>query len=76
VKSFQVLPNEGNGLQSVRVAMAMLFAVNGSVWQAGPIRQRQMLEEKKQTDAKTKMNTAVLVKSLIKLVGMKRNITA
>jgi len=56
--------------------MAMLFAVNGSVWQAGPIRQRQMLEEKKQTDAKTKMNTAVLVKSLIKLVGMKRNITA
>lgn len=46
MKSFQVLPNEGNGLQSVRVAMAMLLAVNGSVWQAGPVRQRQMLEEK------------------------------
>lgn len=76
MKSFRVLPNEGNGLRSVCVAMAMLFAVNGSVWQAGPVRQRQMLEEKKQTDARTKLNTAVLVKSLIKLVGMKRNKTA
>lgn len=65
MKSFQVLPNEGNGLQSVRVAMAMLFAVNGSVWQAGPVRQANV-GRKKQTDARTKLNTAVLVKSQIR----------
>lgn len=74
MKSFQVLPNEGNGLQSVRVAMAMLFAVNGSVWQSdlkqGPVRQTETNAENKTNRA---LNTAALL-SLIKLAVIKRNI--